>query len=283
MKIVDSKNDNHPLIAIRMWAMNRFIISLMAGLLFCGFNASASEQDAANFNLLKLGGNNVHWEAPANGQALVVTYMLVRDHVESAEAHNCRKMTSLDRLISASDLAPTVVHEEIGAAFHMWEAAVNITFREATKGGSANILIGAQVEPQGWAFADISYDSSSQMRVKPISLARICLNPAKRWKIGFDGDLTVYDLRYTLAHEIGHAIGLDHPAAVGQIMGYRYEERFRSLQSGDTEGLVLLYGARTPSAVEVASRQAAGRTHRRSAGQRIAKHWATRAIASPTH
>jgi hypothetical protein len=131
------------------------------------------------------------------------------------------------------------------------------------------------------AFADVFFDTASPERVKPISQSLICLNPAKRWKIGFDGDLKVYDLRYALAHEIGHAIGLDHPAAVGQIMGYRYEERFRSLQSGDTEGLALLYGARTPSAVDVASRQEARRTHRRSAGQRIAKHWATRAIASP--
>jgi matrixin len=239
--------------------MNRFIISLMAGLLCCGFSASASEQDAASFNLLKLAGNNVHWEAPANGQALLVTYMLVRDDIESAEAHNCRKMTSLDRLIAASDLAPAAVHEEIGAAFHMWEAAVNITFREAAKGESANILLGAQAEPQGWAFADISYDSSSKVRVKPISLARICLNPAKRWKIGFDGDLTVYDLRYTLAHEIGHAIGLDHPVSAGQIMGYRYEEHFRSLQPGDTHGAALLYGARSPNAVEVNSGEAGGR------------------------
>src|SRR5262249_33151728 len=93
----------------------------------------------------------------------------------------------------------------------------------------------------------------------PISLARICLNPAKRWKIGFDGDLTVYDLRYTLAHEIGHAIGLDHPVSAGQIMGYRYEEHFRSLQPGDTHGATLLYGARSPNAVEVTSGEAGAR------------------------
>ena len=35
------------------------------------------------------------------------------------------------------------------AAFQMWEAAVNISFREASKGERANILIGAQAEPQG--------------------------------------------------------------------------------------------------------------------------------------
>jgi Matrixin len=236
--------------------MNRFILRPMVGLLFCGLSASASAQDAASFNLLKLAGNNVHWEAPANGQALVVTYMLVRADLESAEARNCRKMSSLDRLIGASDLAPAAVHEEIAAAFHMWESAVNITFRAASETESANILIGAQAEPQGWAFADISYDRSSTVRVKPISLARICLNPAKRWKIGFDGDLTVYDLRYTLAHEIGHAIGLDHPVGAGQIMGYRYEEHFRSLQPGDAHGAALLYGARSPDAAAGTSEEA---------------------------
>jgi len=239
--------------------MNRFISGLTVGLLCCGFGASGSAQDTGSFNLLKFAGNNVHWQAPANGQAPVVTYMLVRDDVEFVGARNCHRMISLDHLVAASKLAASAVHEEIAAAFHMWESTANISFREASEGERANILIGGQAEPQGWAFADISYDTTSPERVKPISLSLICFNPAKRWKIGFDGDLTVYDLRYTLAHEIGHAIGLDHPVGAGQIMGYRYEERFRSLQSGDAHGAALLYGARFPTAVEVTSGKAGPR------------------------
>ena len=56
----------------------------------------------------------------------------------------------------------------------------------------------------------------------------------------------------------GHAIGLDHPSAAGELMSYRYDERQKGLQPGDTEGVVLLYGPRpgtTPYAdIETGSR-----------------------------
>src|SRR5262249_54221003 len=107
-------------------SMHCLIFGLLAGLLCSAFGAPASAQDAASFKLLKLAGNNVHWQAPANGQALVVTYMLVRDDVEFASARNCRKMTSFDHLIAASELAPSMVGEEIVAAFDMWAAAARI-------------------------------------------------------------------------------------------------------------------------------------------------------------
>jgi hypothetical protein len=107
--------------------------------------------------------------------------------------------------------------------------------------------------PDGWAFADVFFDAASPEPVKPISKALVCLNPAKRWKVGFNGDLKSYDLRYTLAHEIGHAIGLDHPMGGNQIMGYRYEERFRALQPGDVRGAIALYGAPPQAPLVVAA------------------------------
>ena len=72
--------------------------------------------------------------------------------------------------------------------------------------------------------------------------ADICLNPQRSWKIGFDGNLDVYDLRYTFMHEIGHAVGLDHPGRSGSIMGYRYDERVHKLQPSDIAAAQSLYG-----------------------------------------
>jgi len=189
-------------------------------------------------------------------------------------------MTTLDGLVAASDVDAAAVRTEIGAAFAMWEAAADIAFKEAPEGARADILIGAQVEPEGWAFADVFYEVASSEPIKPISRALVCLNPLKRWKVGFDGDLKTYDLRYTLAHEIGHAIGLDHPNGMGQIMGYRYEERFRALQPGDVRGAILLYGEPRLPGAPVAAASVPPDALRASPARRFAKRWGTRAFTA---
>ncbi len=50
------------------------------------------------------------------------------------------------------------------------------------------------------------------------------------------------DLRTVLAHEIGHAIGLDHPGARGALMGYSNQGDIDQLMPGDVAGAVALYG-----------------------------------------
>jgi len=196
----------------------------------------------------------VRWQLVAKGQQRLLSYAVVKEDMEFAGARNCGKITRLDGLLAASGVAAEMLRTEITAAFAMWETAANIGFHEAETPATADILIGAQLEPEGWAFANVFYDTLSPEPVKPISRALICLNPLKRWKVGFDGDLRTYDLRYTLAHEIGHTIGLDHPSGGGEIMGYRYEERFRQLQPGDISGAVLLYGKRQPDSITTAAR-----------------------------
>ena len=232
------------------------------------------------FKILKLEGNQVRWPMPRDGGPLVVTYRVVTEQMEFPGARNCRRITTVDDLTAASGVSNAEFQAELGAAFAMWQAAANITFKEAPEGTRADILIGAQVDPEGWAFAEVFYDTASREAVKPISKALVCLNPLRRWKIGFNGDLRVYDLRYTLAHEIGHAIGLDHPPGSSQIMGYRYEEGFRTLQLGDVRGAVALYGQAHQQHAETqqpdTSSTSVAASH--SPVRRFSKRWGTRAF-----
>jgi hypothetical protein len=259
---------------LRVWTAG-----LLWGLLLgVGTGVSAAEPEA--FKILKLEGNNVRWHKTTAGP-LVVSYSLVDGLVQFPGARNCRKMTGMDSITAASRVTTEALRQEIAAAFAMWEAAADISFVEAADPALADIRIGAQAEPEGWAFADVFYDTRSTERVKPISRSLICLNPAKPWKIGFDGDLKTYDLRYTIAHEIGHAIGLDHPVGGATIMGYRYEERFRRLQPGDVAGAIVLYGHRGPMptiAASVTKPEAAAQPHAPAA-----KTSGTRAFDARSH
>ena len=225
--------------------MKAIAARFLAGLA-CGVFGSAALAETPSFKVLKLQGNPVQWRGTVAKQGTVVTYAVVAEDMAFEGARNCRNMTRLDGLLTASRISAENARTEISTAFGMWEAVANISFREEENVARADIVIGAQLDPVGWAFAEVFYEARSRAPVKPISRSLICLNPDRAWKVGFDGDLQRYDIRYTLAHEIGHAIGLDHPAGAGQIMDYSYREEFRKLQPGDIAGVLQLYGERRP-------------------------------------
>jgi Matrixin len=263
-------------------ALRLRVAGLFAGVVCCVVSGALAGE-SVSFKTLRLEGNGVRWQIPANGQPRVVTYAVAEQDVQFAGARNCGRMTVLKGLLSASQIDPATLREEISAAFAMWEAVTNIRFREAATPVQADILIGAQADPEGWAFANVFYDTQSPEAIKPISRSLICLNPEKRWKVGFDGDLRSYDLRYTITHEIGHAIGLDHPSGAGQIMGYRYEETFRSLQPGDIAGAVVLYGKRQPEGMVAASEPLASVQDGGSAVPANAERSGSRAFPQPSN
>ncbi len=173
-----------------------------------------------------------------------------------------------DIVRNSPKISEAAAKRELNEAFAAWEQAANLIFMESNDPRSANIVIGAQDIPEGKAFANLSYygprpivpvskslGSSSlpsalagsdaaggESTAVRIDQAYICLNPKEAWKIGFDGNLDVYDLRYTFTHEIGHAIGLDHPFGESALMASRYDERVRTLQPSDIAAARRLYG-----------------------------------------
>ena len=143
-------------------------------------NAAASTQPAQPFaqraspraplfKQLRLDGNLVRWQRADNASSLVLTYK-VQDEFQAFDgARNCRRMTGIDTITTKSQISRAAFDAELRAALAMWEAAADIRFREADEGEAPNISIGAQADPEGWAFADVFYNSAAPEPVKPIS------------------------------------------------------------------------------------------------------------------
>jgi hypothetical protein len=194
------------------------------------------------FHLLRLDGAYLKWGTAALGTPAHVRYAFVTAPAHFPGAINCDAMVPLAPMLKASGIGAERFRAEVTAAFAMWQQAADIVFGEVADPAAADIVIGAQAKPRGFAFTNVDYDHAAPGPVRALHKSLICFNPDKPWKTGFDGNVEVYDIRYAMAHEIGHAIGLDHPSPSGQLMSFRYGEDFRTLRAGDASGAIALYG-----------------------------------------
>ena len=229
----------------------------LAAVMCAAFATPVAADGFMGFQLLELGGARVKWRPITPDKPLTLTYTVVDRAMTFPEARNCGAMVPLNATLARSDVDEADFAKELHVAFAMWSDVANIEFRSVPPGTPADILIGAQHNPVGFAFTDVHY-VRTDVSFNAIDRSLICLNPQKQWKIGFDGDLSRYDLRYTIAHEIGHAIGLDHPGATGQMMAFKYDEHFRQLQHGDIEGVTKIYGARLEAPIDFGSNENRG-------------------------
>lgn len=195
------------------------------------------------FQPLVISGQAVKWFARDDGR-VVLTFAIARDDMTFEGAINCARIRSPRALLEKSAIDGVRFRQALSAAFGTWERAANVSFVEIEDPHQAQIVVGAQVEPEGYAFSNVIPGARISQGFREISRAQVCLNPLRKWKLGFGGDLSIYDLKYTLTHEIGHAIGLDHPTGRGHLMSFRYSEKLDGLSGGDIAGAEYVYGTR---------------------------------------
>ncbi|MGE3993464.1 matrixin family metalloprotease [Pseudorhodoplanes sp.] len=203
---------------------------------------TASATTEPQYVWLRLGGQLVRWEARGGLKPGVVTYGFVQSRMAFGSAHNCKAMDPLDGIAASMNKPLSIVEQEIVKGIKQWEMATPLRFEQAKDWTKAQILIGARPKSSGSGFADV-FPSHARGPIAGIQRSLICFDAGHRWKIGFDGNMTSYDIRYVAMHEAGHAIGLDHPGSSGEVMSYKYQETFRSLQPGDVRGAKSLYDA----------------------------------------
>lgn len=221
---------------------------------------------ADDFQLLEINKHAVKWGEPRLGVGAVVTYAFATEIYRFPDARNCGAIKPLELKSRTGTIAWDQIAAEFRNAAAAWSAVAAIRFVRAEVEKDANLLIGAQIAPVGRAFANVTPVANQAVEralqtisadapgllpknrsgpgapLQSLQRSLICLNADLPWKLGFDGDLEIYDLRYTFIHEIGHVLGLNHVRTEKSVMNYRYDESISSLQGGEMSGVALLYG-----------------------------------------
>lgn len=216
-----------------------FRFALLA-ILMLGFGSQSLAND---FRLLRLDGHLVKWGDRSWRSGAQVTYSFTRTATYFADATNCRTMVPLDDLLAKSGITDQDFERAIRRAFDRWEDAADLRFDYVEDPDEADILIGAQGRPRDIAYTNVWHGPAAQGEIAAITKAAYCLNPNASWETNFDGDESTYNIERVATHEIGHAVGLDHPGPSGQLMGYRYTETVNGLGLGDVLGATRLYGS----------------------------------------
>jgi hypothetical protein len=181
------------------------------------------------------------WGPPAMGTGATVSYSFMGDGVSCAQEFVGCTNTSFATLFSGLPGWQTEVQD----AFSAWSAVANITFIQVADDGAAfnaptssgDIRLGAHVfNGPGGVLAHGYYPPVNGGS----AAGDIHFDVAEAWKIGFGG--AGFDLFQVLAHEIGHAIGLDHTGVAGSLMNPFYTEAFAGAQADDIAGARFIYG-----------------------------------------
>lgn len=180
------------------------------------------------------------WGPPVFGTGAAVTFSYMPTGTScAAEAAGCT-ITHMGGFLPAGYAAA------VTSAFASWSAVADITFVEVPDDGSAfNAAAGAfgDIRLGGHAF-DGPSGTLAHGFFPPVNGASaagdIHFDTAELWKIGFGGP--GFDIFQVLAHEIGHAIGLDHTAVPASLMNAFYTEAFSGPQADDIAGAVFIYG-----------------------------------------
>lgn len=181
------------------------------------------------------------WGSPVIGTGATVTWSLMPTGTSCAvvEGGGCS-------ITAFSDLLPSGWMSAVNTAFNMWSSVADLHFVQVTDDGLAE---GGATSSGEIRLGLHTFDGASGILAHGYyppanggsAAGDIHLDKAEHWKIGFGGP--GIDITQVLAHELGHALGLDHSNTPNSLMNPFYSEVFFGPQADDIAGMRYLYGA----------------------------------------
>ncbi len=181
------------------------------------------------------------WGSPTMGTGATVTWSYMNTGTScDIEFFGCT-------ISSLASFMPSGFDSQIRAAFDAWSAVANLTFVFVpvdngvafnAPGSNADIRIG------GHAF-DGPGGTLAHGFFPPVNgssgAGDIHLDSSENWVLSQMG--SGIDIFTVVAHELGHALGLEHSNVPNSLMNSFYSEAFLGPQADDIAGMQFIYGA----------------------------------------
>lgn len=185
------------------------------------------------------------WGSPVFGTGATITYSFMATGTSCAAEFAGCTFTAL------GDFGPafSVWHSEIVAALSAWSAIANLTFVEVADQGEA---FNATQLSGDLRFGGHFFDGPSGVLAHGYyppnngtsAAGDMHFDTGDCWEAAFDGTADgCFSIFQVAAHELGHALGLDHTGVPSSLMNPFYTEAFAGPQADDIAGMVFIYGA----------------------------------------
>ena len=141
-----------------------------------------------------------------------------------------------------SSLTQAAVQAALQTALDAWAAVADITFTQTSQPNrpdSIDFTFGTLDGPGGTLAEGYLPDDVNSSRIA----GDIQFDAAEVWEVGNALGWSAMDLVYTAAHEIGHALGLDHSNVAGSLMAPTItpDAQFTGLAPTDVASILALY------------------------------------------
>ena len=188
------------------------------------------------------------WGSPTFGTGATVTWSLM------PTGTNC-SADGGGTCSALADFMPAGYEAQIVAAFASWSAVANLTFVKVADDGAA---FNAPTTSGDLRFGGHVFDGAFGVLAHgyfpPVNggtaAGDMHFDTAETWKTSFGGP--GFSIFQVTAHELGHALGLDHTGVPNSLMNPFYTEAFSGPQADDIAGMQFIYGPAVPEPTTLA-------------------------------